>query len=100
MFAAKPTIEVVIRVLLMTVILLNAPSPATASASASWDTQTTATTSNTSNDIASGLTSCDVDGIKASYDDSPYPQGQRPTQQHGVCTVIFTFYNDTGFAIV
>ena len=60
MFAAKPTIEFVIRVSLIAVRLFNGLSPVTVSVNSPGDSQTTSTTANISNDIASGLSGRDI----------------------------------------
>ena len=61
MFAAKPTVEVAIRVSLIALRLFNGLSPVTVSANSPGDSQTTSTTSIISNDIASGLSGRDVE---------------------------------------
>lgn len=56
MFAVKARTEVVIRIFLIAVILFSALSPSTASATSSGDEQETNNSTNTHNDLASGLT--------------------------------------------
>ncbi len=63
MFAAKQTVEVAIGVSLIALRLFNGLSPGTVSANSPGDSQTTPTTSNISNDIASGLSGRDVERI-------------------------------------
>jgi hypothetical protein len=61
MFAAKPTIEIAIRLSFIAVRLFNGLSPVTVSANSPGDSQTTPTTSSISNDIVSGLSGRDVE---------------------------------------
>ena len=61
MFAAKPTIEFVIRLSLIAVRLFNGLSPVTVSVNSPGDSQITDTTLNVSNNIVSGLSGRDVE---------------------------------------
>ena len=64
MFTAKPKLEFAIHGSLIAMRLFNGLSPVTVSVNSPGDSQTTATTSNISDNIASGLSSCDGEGLK------------------------------------